>query len=448
MARGIGVLVFVLGMFGCAKGPPPAAAPPVAAPPAPTPSAAAAVTEPQDPTAERAQAFMSALVGDAAETAEADFDATMRSKLPPPLLRSLWRGMQAKYGPVSSWKLSKRDALAGKDRFTFGVQFPDRVVDTLVVFEPGGQMIGLFFPNLHQEPPASEPADPRVTELSVSVGALNLPGSLTLPATLGAARVPGVVLVAGSGPNDRDETMQRAKPLRDLAFGLAARGIAALRFDKRPFARPEALDSQAPTVEAEVIADAVAALTVLKQRAELDPRRVFVVGHSLGALLAPEIAQRAGAIAGLVLLAAPGRSVPELYVAQLRAHGGSQDADLAALEAQVRALPHLPPTETVLGMPASYWQDLDGRDELSIAQKLRRPVLLLRGDADENVAALDQERWLHALQGKVPVQAATLPGLNHLFLAQDWQTAPQPHIPDEVLTRIATFINANALPKR
>ncbi|MEO7037925.1 MAG: alpha/beta fold hydrolase [Polyangiaceae bacterium] len=441
MARDVGALILIAGLLACThRGTPPAPALSV------IPAVAALVVAPADPTAQRAQDVMSALVSGSAEAAEANFDATMRAALPPPLLRSLWLSLEAKYGPVSSWKLAKRDALAGKDRFTFSLQCRDGIFDLLLVLEPAGQLIGLFRANRKPDaPPADEPADARVKESGVSVGSVNLPGNLTLPTELSAARIPGVVLVAGSGPSDRDETMQHAKPLRDLAFGLAARGIAVLRFDKRPFARPDTMDIKAPTVETEVIADAVAALAVLRQSPEVDPQRLFVVGHSLGALLTPEIAQRAGRIAGLVLLAAPGRPILEGYLEQLRRNGGSQSADLAALAAQARALPHLPPTAPVFGMPASYWQDIDARDELGIAVKLGGPVLLLRGDADQNVAAVDQAHWLHGLQGKVPVEAATFSGLNHLFLAQDWQTSPHPHIPEAVLTRIAAFINGTAI---
>ncbi|HEX3851246.1 MAG TPA: hypothetical protein VHW01_09800, partial [Polyangiaceae bacterium] len=108
----------------------------------------------------------------------------------------------------------------------------------------------------------------------------------------------------------------------------------------------------------------------------------------------------------------------------------------------VRTLPQLAATELVLGMPASYWQDLAKRDEMSIARGLGRPVLLLRGANDRQVAATDQERWVQALSGKVPLEAATLPGLSHLLIPSDAAATAAPHVPEDVSSRIAAFIKA------
>jgi uncharacterized protein len=126
-----------------------------------------------------------------------------------------------------------------------------------------------------------------------------------------------VVLIAGSGPNDRDETVGANKTLRDLAEGLSSKGVMTLRYDKRTFAHADKM-SRSDTVEQEVIADAVSAIELLRQRPEVDANKIFVVGHSLGALLAPEISQRAGGMAGMVLLAAPSRPLPQIIVEQMR----------------------------------------------------------------------------------------------------------------------------------
>jgi fermentation-respiration switch protein FrsA (DUF1100 family) len=114
-------------------------------------------------------------------------------------------------------------------------------------------------------------------------------------------------------------------------------------------------------------------------------------------------------------------------------------ADFSGLERQVQALPTLPPGALVLGIPAGYWRDADRRDEMAIAVELGRPVLLLRGAADRNVAAVDQERWLAKLANRVPVKGETLPGLNHLFLPAI-DTDEQQHVPPAVIDVIARFI--------
>ncbi len=277
------------------------------------------------------------------------------------------------------------------------------------------------------------------SDVEVSVGPLALRGLLALPARTDGSLLPGVVFVAGSGPSDRDESVLGVKPFRDLAQGLAAHGIASLRFDKRTFVHPELFEGSSISVEGETIEDAIAAVALLRARPEVDTRRIVVLGHSLGALLAPEIATRAGGVSALVLLAAPGRPVPDLILEQLRSRG-VKPSDLAPLEARVQALPTLAASELVLGVPAGYWQDLAKRDEFGAARSLGRPVLLLRGSDDRQVAAVDQERWIEALSDHVPLESASLAGLGHLFTQQS--TPAEPHVAPEAIERVARFVLA------
>jgi hypothetical protein len=407
-----------------------AALPPVAAP-------AAA----EDANTARCRALISALIAGSLEGAEQDFGDQIRAALPPLQLGAVWQMLTTKHGTLASWRVVKRDAPDGKDRFTLELEFADGPMSALVVFAPAGKVVGLFFADVPQQRPASpEAPDPRVKEVEITVGPLNLPGYLARPSGTERKLREGVVLIAGSGPNDRDETVNGARPLRDLAYFLAAHGIVSVRWDKRTRVHPEWFDPKTMTVEYETIADAVAAVGVLRSWPEVDPQRVFVVGHSLGALLAPEVAARAGGVAGLVLLAAPGRPVLEVTLEQLRSQGES-GASFESLAARVKALPALPGTEVLLGVPASYWQDLAKRDEMALAKKLGRPVLLLRGASDAQVAAIDQDNWLHALVGHVPVAAATLPGLGHMFIPEPAVDGAPRHVRDDALERIAAFID-------
>ena len=131
-------------------------------------------------------------------------------------------------------------------------------------------------------------------------------GTLSTPA--GDGPFPGVVLVHGSGPQDRDETIGGFRPFQDLAQGLASRGIAVLRYEKRTKVyEKELAGTRDMTIKDEVLDDALAALGLLRATPGVDRRRVFVAGHSLGALLAPRIAVLDGSLAGVVLLAAPSR---------------------------------------------------------------------------------------------------------------------------------------------
>ena len=113
-----------------------------------------------------------------------------------------------------------------------------------------------------------------------------------------------MILVHGSGPHDRDETIGPNKPFRDLAHGLASQGIAVLRYEKRTKEHPirMALSVNTITVKEETIDDAVAAFEALASQEKIDPKRIFVLGHSLGGTLLPRIGKAKDGIAGFISL--------------------------------------------------------------------------------------------------------------------------------------------------
>lgn len=146
--------------------------------------------------------------------------------------------------------------------------------------------------------------------VEISTDTFRLPGTLTLPK--GGSRLPVLILVHGSGPNDRDETLGPNKLFRDIAWGLAEQGIAVLRYDKRTkvygtAAYPQGVEA---TFDNEVVDDVISAVRLVKSLPEIDSARVYVLGHSLGGMLVPRIAQRAGegCLGGIISLAGP---VPE-----------------------------------------------------------------------------------------------------------------------------------------
>ncbi len=177
----------------------------------------------------------------------------------------------------------------------------------------------------HPSPtPAASPAayvrPDAFTETEVTVGAAPwaLPGTLSMPT--GSGPFPAVVLVAGSGPQDRDETLGPNAPLRDLAWGLASNGIAVLRYDKRTKAHGPEMASEGDRI---TVARGGDRRRDRRRRpaardAGVDPERVFVAGHSLGGYLAPRIAAAAPErVAGIALLEANARPLQRLIEDQL-----------------------------------------------------------------------------------------------------------------------------------
>lgn len=272
-------------------------------------------------------------------------------------------------------------------------------------------------------------------------------GTLALPE--GASRFPGVVLVPGFGPYDRDATTGLDTPFRDLARGLAQRGIASIRFDKRTFLHGPKMDGKALTVEEDLIQDALAAARLLAEQEGLEA--LFIVGHGLGGTLAPEIAQRAQA-AGAVLLAPLATPLDELVLRQLeevfRADGLSaeEQAHLERARAAVEQFRQgqTEPAQTYLG-PARYFVDLRQRDPLGRAASFAGPLLILHGGRDRVVPPSELALWRQRLGGRQDVTFRLFLFLNHTFTRGEdpvltsgfrWRRAMAP----EVIETIAGWI--------
>jgi dienelactone hydrolase len=331
-----------------------------------------------------------------------------------PVLQSL--------GPLRSGRPSPRVASAqASEVFVFPSEFQNSKLNVVIAVNAAGQVSGLRF-----MPADPEPARPG--DLFVVTGDLKLPATLTLPS--GDGPFPAVVFLHGSGPHDRDETIGPNTPFKDLAEGLAARGVASLRFVKRTKQYP---GRPVSTVKDEVIDDALSALALLRQQPKIDPKRVYLLGHSLGAYLIPRIAPSDPVAAGFIMLAGNARPIDEVAADQVK-YLGAPPETLAQLKQAA---------------PASYWDDLEAYDPVAAALKITVPLLILQGERDYQVTLKDFEMWRAALKGRKNVTLKSYPKLNHLFLEGEGKSLPaeygQPgHIPAYVLDDLAAFLGAKA----
>ncbi|PZR66928.1 MAG: hypothetical protein DLM63_07940 [Solirubrobacterales bacterium] len=300
---------------------------------------------------------------------------------------------------------------------------------------------------------------------AVSVGSPPLRGTLMLPARA-AGRVPALVLMSGSGPHDQDETVGASAPFRDLAAGLAARGIATLRYDKRTFDYPASVDARTFTAQDEYVPDALAAVAVLRARPEIDPARVFVLGHSQGGTFAPLVAHADPRVAGVVLMAAAAEPFSRTLVRQIGYLAGLGGAIGARARAQVLTTQRLarqiddprlarldPSTRLLDGTGPAYWLSLRRYDEIATARALPQPLLLLQGGRDYQVTIPDDlDVWRRGLAGRRDVTVRLYPAASHLFIdgsgpssPLEYQTAG--HIDPRVTRDIAAWI-ARVRPRR
>lgn len=274
-------------------------------------------------------------------------------------------------------------------------------------------------------------------DLTVGAGEWAVSGTLTTPGK-GKGPWPAAVLVHGSGPQDRDSTVAANKPFRDLAQGLAARGVAVLRYDKRTFQHRDRLAAATDmTPQEEVFDDAAEAVALLRKLPEVNGERVFIIGHSMGGTLAPRLATTIPKLGGIVLLAAAARPVTDTVVEQiayLRTQPENQSpeaqAKIAGIEAAVAKLKELKQDDAgfILGAPVAYWRWWARYDPLAEASKLEIPVLVLQGERDYQVTMTDFDLWKKKLGGKSNVTLKSYADLNHLFVAGRGRSKPAEYL--------------------
>jgi hypothetical protein len=415
-----------------------------------------------DRLVERARDVVARLASGDVEPLMPAFTDQMRAALDAAKLKMLFPSVILQVGPFKGQTGTRTEVRDGFRLVIVTCAFDRGNLDVMVAFNPAEQIAGLNIrppaapAAAYASPSYATPAAFREEPLVVDAGGWPLPAVLTMP--VGEGPFPGIVLVHGSGPNDRDETLGPNKPFRDLAEGLASRGVAVLRYDKRTRTHGSRIANLTDfTVKDEVIDDAVAALAKLRGVARVRADRVFVLGHSLGGMLAPRIAVAAPDVAGLIVLAGPMRSIEQAIVDQYRYMGMLDGAISAQEQAQidtatrfaeaVRALRpgDPPPSMPPFTVPTSFWIDLRDYNPAQAAARLSKPMLILQGARDYQVTMEDLEGWRAALGTRKDVEIKSYPALNHLFIPGSGPSSPAEytvpgHVDEAVIRDIAAWI--------
>lgn len=422
-----------------------------ATPPTDTPSE----WSPEDAELEdRTRAFLGLLQEGAFETAHGRFTPGAAEQISVERLERTWGGITDEFGGylgVSGLEHGERNGnrvVAGTARFERGQ------LRAILSFAEAGVAGFRLVPGGGQWSPAGYVDQSAFTERALSLSTpvdCSLGATLTLP--VGDSAVPGVVLVHGSGPNDRDETAGPTKLFKDLAWGLASRGVACLRYDKRTAACD--IDLADATIDEVVTDDALTAVERLGEVDRVPDDSVVVVGHSIGGTLAPRVATRAGDLAGVVMLAALARPVTDALLQQNRylaeRDGTVTDAEQDQLDRVERLVEQIrtgdiPDDEVAYLGGDEYWRTLREYDPVATAQGLSLPRLVLQGERDYQVTPEgDFARWQAALGGQASVTFRRYDRLNHLFMPGEGQPGPAEYLqpnnaPERVVEDIAAFV--------
>jgi len=407
------------------------------------------------------EALVDALVARQFPKITALFDDAMKGAMPDDSLQKAWDGAMVQLGAFARRGPGREQRRGTYTAVMVLCDFANGKMDVTFVFSDTGRIAGLQMrppaPDVSYAPPDyAVPSAYTDREVTVGGGEWALPGTLSLPA--GTGPFSAVVLVHGSGPNDRDESFGPNKTFKDLALGLASRGVAVLRYDKRTFVHRAKLDAFTHvTVKEETIDDALAAVALLRRDPAIDPAKVFVLGHSLGGMLAPRIAAADPKLAGIIVMAGPVRSLDQAvfdqYTYLFNADGTVTAAEQKRIDdarETIAAVANLTAEDAksgriIGGVPASYWLDLRGFDPAAAAARLPHRILVLQGARDYQVTVEDFERWKTGLGGRPNVQFRLYPALNHLFLPGTGKSMPAEysvpgHVPVEVITDIVGWV--------
>jgi uncharacterized protein len=298
-------------------------------------------------------------------------------------------------------------------------------------------------------------------QVRIPANGFTLAGTVSLPASQAATRLPVVILVGGSGPTDRDETVAGIPVLGQLAGALADAGFLVLRYDKRGIGqsggRPEAAGL---TQYAE---DLRAAVRFLANRKDIDTKRIAAVGHSEGGAVALLAAAQDRRIAAVVLMATAGVSGSELILAQqqhlLDRSTFSETEKQEKIELQKRIHEAVLTGKGWEGLPADVrrqaenaeFQSLLTYDPAKVVPQVQQPMLILQGTLDTQVEPSNADRLealARARKKPAPVEVARISGVNHLFVpATTGEVQEYPSLPDKQISPTVSAAIAEWLQK-
>lgn len=391
------------------------------------------------------------------------FDTILSNKVSAETLSKIWNSFPRYFGDfkgVSELKSEWKDTL---EKITLLCNFEKVKVNLNLVYAPSNKIVGITFVPAGSTAAYKLPEYARLSAYSerkimLKSGKHNLPGVLCLPNQV--VNPPVAILLSGSGPNDKDESIGPNKILKDIAVGLASKGVASLRYDKRTLVYGEEWKAEKKQgIYEEVVEDALNAVKLVHSIPETRKSKIVVIGHSLGGMCSPWVASESSKIKAIILMAANARPLEDLiaeqfeYLFQLDSLDAEEKQNLADLSRQIQKvkdpmlLKQSPSDSLPLGLTSYYWQSLKAYNQVATAKKLKQPVLVLQGKRDYQVLMKDYEIWKKELQSFEKNKFIVYDNLNHLFISGEGKSKPeeylkQGNVNEQVISEISAWIKS------
>ncbi len=392
------------------------------------------------------------------------YDTSLTNKVPVEMMKGMWSQMSGFLGDYSGYSDLTIEKTDTTEVNSVRCNFEKTKLDLYLTYNTSKKLVGMFFKPAKNKMAYVEPSYVKTSKfyeskLSVKTGTYSMPGILCVPNNID--NPPVAILLAGSGPNDKDETVGPNKPLKDIATGLASQGIATFRYDKRTltYGSEFAKQPEKNGINEEIVEDALSAIAMLKKNPLFAKSKIIIVGHSLGAMCAPLIAKKSKKVSAIVLLAGNARSLEDVVLEQYNYIFGLDSIDatekkeienykIQMIRVKNSAILKLSkPEELPLGVHSYYWQSIKKYNQVEVSKKIKQPILVLQGESDYQVTMTDFNLWKEALSSNKKNQFISYPLVNHLFGEGSKKSTPadyekQNSVLEKVITDLVAWIKA------
>ncbi len=353
-------------------------------------------------------------------------------------------------------------------RYDLSMQNPNGPLEGKVVIDASSRLVRLDFPAVGLSVVRSDLSsvatrpkavrNPTDVDVRIPAAGFTLAGTLTSPPEMGRLKHPAVILVAGSGPVDRDENVYGIPIFAQLAGALAQKGFVVLRYDKRGVGQSGGR-SERVTIQ-DYADDLVTAVKWLEKRDDVDEKRLAVAGHSEGGAVAMLAAGKEKKIKSLILVASPGTSGAELILEQQRhvldvmKSPEAERNEKIDLQKRIQAAVvsgewAFIPEDLRKQAESPWFRSLLLFDPAEAMKKVKQPILIIQGDLDTQVPAHHADKLAElgrARKKAAPVEVVHLPGVNHLLVrattgeVSEYATLTEKTIVPDVADKIAEWI--------
>jgi dienelactone hydrolase len=389
--------------------------------------------------AELSESFIKKLIRNHFDSCQSYFDTSVAEDINAEVMQSIWERIPQYVGEFKSYEDIRTEKADTLDVVFIRCVYEKTKLDLKTVYNNKKKIVGIFFippksKTAYNLPDYYDASKQYENKLTVKTGTFEMPGILCMPNNI--QNPPVVILIAGSGPNDKDETVGPNKPLKDIALGLASKGIASFRYDKRTKVYGTKLDLNKTGLYEEVVEDALNAIKLIRENPTTKESKIVIAGHSLGAMCAPWVASKSKDVVAVILLAGPGRPLEDLADEQMdyllsdkfpaekvkeKTIEYKKHTDLVR---DPKKLKKAEANELPFGLSVYYWQSVKNYDEIKTAKKLKQPLLILQGERDYQVTMVDFNILKKELGTDPKNKFISYSNLNHLFQKGEGKSKP------------------------